>query len=174
MSIQRYVTKVLKVRSEAHSILSMQENSRSRVISLEESYNKVENLSVKQDDLFKQSLRCIENELYRAAHVMGWAAFIDYLETIIEEDNFVSLNISRPKWNIKSLIQLRESYPEAQIIDAMRDANLIGKSEAKAFHGLLTRRNECAHPSDYYPDLNSSLGYISEILKRIELLQKRF
>jgi hypothetical protein len=37
---------------------------------------------------------------------------------------------------------------------------------------FLDRRNLCAHPSDYYPNLNMTLGYIAEILKAIEGLQK--
>lgn len=41
----------------------------------------------------------------------------------------------------------------------------------KALHGLLNRRNECAHPSEYFPDLNETLGYIGELFKRIKQLQ---
>jgi hypothetical protein len=41
----------------------------------------------------------------------------------------------------------------------------------KALHGLLNKRNECAHPSDFYPDMNGSLGYISELLSRVATLQ---
>ena len=47
------------------------------------------------------------------------------------------------------------------------------KKEMKAFHGLLAKRNECAHPTSFYPGLNESLGYVSELLKRIETLQAK-
>jgi hypothetical protein len=43
----------------------------------------------------------------------------------------------------------------------------------KALHGLLNKRNECAHPSDFYPDMNGSLGYISELLSRVATLQTK-
>jgi hypothetical protein len=43
----------------------------------------------------------------------------------------------------------------------------------KALHGLLSRRNECAHASDYFPDLNETLGYVVELFQRIAYLQKR-
>ncbi len=43
----------------------------------------------------------------------------------------------------------------------------------KALHGLLNKRNECAHPEDYYPSLNDTLGYLDEIFKRIGMLQSR-
>jgi hypothetical protein len=39
-------------------------------------------------------------------------------------------------------------------------------------HGFLGRRNECAHPSDYFPDLNSTLGYVSDLIDRIKRLEK--
>jgi hypothetical protein len=50
---------------------------------------------------------------------------------------------------------------------------LCEKSERKALLGVLNKRNECAHPSDFYPGLNESLGYFSELLKRIETLRKK-
>jgi len=49
----------------------------------------------------------------------------------------------------------------------------LTKSEMKALHGLLNKRNECAHPSEYFPDLNETLGYISELLNRIRKIRER-
>jgi hypothetical protein len=40
----------------------------------------------------------------------------------------------------------------------------------RTLHGLLSRRNECAHPSEYFPDLNMTLGYISDLIDRIKRL----
>ncbi len=47
------------------------------------------------------------------------------------------------------------------------------KNEARALHGLLQRRNECAHSTDYYPGLNETLGYLAELFQRVTLLQPR-
>jgi hypothetical protein len=77
------------------------------------------------------------------------------------------------KWVFTTLEELRESYVEYQIIDAAWNVGLCEKSEAKALQGLLNKRNECAHPSDFYPGLNESLGYFSELLQRIETLRKK-
>ena len=78
----------------------------------------------------------------------------------------------RPKWNLSAVEDLRD-WGEFQVIEAGRDARLYSKTVMKALHGLLTRRNECAHPSDYYPDFNQTLGFISELFQRIELLHIR-
>jgi hypothetical protein len=62
---------------------------------------------------------------------------------------------------------------EFQLIEAARDLGLCTKTEAKALHGLLNKRNECAHPSNYFPSLNESLGYASEILQRVGQMQPK-
>jgi hypothetical protein len=43
----------------------------------------------------------------------------------------------------------------------------------KALHGLLNRRNECAHPSDYFPNFNETLGYLAELFQRVAFLQNK-
>ncbi|MBR9701465.1 hypothetical protein GOV13_00920 [Candidatus Pacearchaeota archaeon] len=157
-------------KKESKKILSKQETSKSRIISLDSSYKKLSELSLKQDELLRQSLRCVEEELFRAAHVMSWASFMDFIEDKIME-KIGNLKKIRPKWGIKDITDLRENVPEYQIISVLKDLNICSKNEVKAFHGLLNKRNECAHPSDYFPDLNQSLGYISEIIGRIKKLQ---
>lgn len=174
MNLQDVVSRSLQFERDAHRILGTHEAARSRVILLEETYRTLGKLSLKQDDLFRQALRCAESGLYRAAYVMSWAAFMDFLEEILEADGFAKILAARPKWTITSLTDLREHYPESQIIDAMRDANVITRNEWKALQGLLNSRNECAHPSEYYPDLNTTLGYISDLLKRLSLLRRKF
>jgi len=128
---------------------------------------------VKQDDLLKQSLRCIENELYRAAHVMAWASLMDFLEEKSVSDLNL-LNSIRSNWKIKSVEDLRDIGSDFQIIEAVKELQICTRTEEKALQGLLNRRNECAHPTDYYPKLNESLGYVSEIIQRIESFQKRW
>jgi hypothetical protein len=41
----------------------------------------------------------------------------------------------------------------------------------KAMHGLLNKRNECAHADEYDPSVNDTLGYVDELMKRIRNLQ---
>jgi len=158
---------------EAHSILSVHEASPSRLVVLEDTYRKLRALSLKQDELIRQALRCVENDLYRAAHVMAWAGFMDFYEEKLASDGLKKLHAVRPNWKGVSIEELREEVNEYQLIDAARALALCGKTEAKALHGLLNKRNECAHPSDYFPSLNETLGFISEILQRIAALQPR-
>jgi hypothetical protein len=159
--------------AEAHAILGTHEASPSRVVLLEDSYRKLAALSLKQDELMRQALRCMESKLYRASHVMAWAGFMDFLEEKLASDGFVKLHKERPKWVFSTIEDLRETIVEHQIVEATMPVGLCAKSEMKALLGLLNKRNECAHPSDFYPGLNECLGYFSELLNRIETLRKK-
>jgi hypothetical protein len=157
LQLEEMVRRVRAFRKEAHAILGSHEASPSRVVLLEDTYKQLTGLNLLQDDLFRQALRCLESELYRAAHVMAWAAFMDFLEEKLGSDGFKKLKQVRPNWKFATVVELREAQPEYQIIDAAKDVGLCAKSEAKGLHGLLNKRNECAHPSAYFPALNETL-----------------
>jgi hypothetical protein len=161
-------------KHEAEAVLATHESSRTRVIVVEDTYEQIKNLSIKQDDLFRQSLRCVQQSIFRAAYVLAWAAFMDFLEEELSKDQFVRLNALGQNWNVNSIDDLRDIGSDFQIIEAIRKIGLCSKSDEKALKGLLTRRNECAHPTDYYPGINDTLGYISEILQRLDRFKQRW
>jgi hypothetical protein len=172
-SVRTIVESALRFEEEAQSLLAVHEAAESRVVLLEDSYSKLAALSLQQDDLLKQALRCLENKLFRAAHVMSWAAFIDFLEQKLASDGFKKLRGARPNWRVTTVDDLRESYGDHAIILGACDAGLCSKSQMKALLGLLNKRNECAHPSNYFPGLNETLGYLSELFQRIETLRAK-
>ena len=153
--------------TEAHSILGIQESSASRVIQLEDTYDQLGKLSLSQDELFRQSLRCVEHGLYRASHVMAWAGFMDFLEEKLASDGLVKVRNIRPTWKGASMEEMREYVNEYALVEITQPLGLCTKNEMKALLGLLNKRNECAHPSGYSPGLNETLGYFSELLGRV-------
>lgn len=171
--IRTFVLKALAFRQEAHKILGIHEESLSRVVLLKKTYEDLGKLSIQQDDLFRQALRCCEKELYRAAHVMAWAAFMDFLEEKMSRHKFKKLHVACPNWKFSSIEELREEISEYQIIESTKKVGLCEKNQMKALLGLLNKRNECAHPSNFYPALNETLGYISEIFQRIKAIQPK-
>ena len=172
MNLDQLLERARGFERAAHRILAKHEASQSRVVQLSETHSRLKGLSARQADLFKQAIRCAEHELYRAAHVMAWAAFIDFLEHKLASDNLKALHGAFPKWKqYKTIEDLRESVTEHSLIESARKLSLCTKTQMKALHGLLNKRNECAHPSDHYPGLNETLGYISELLKRIPPIQ---
>lgn len=173
MSRERAVRGVLQrvavLEVEAKAVLASHEAASSRVVTLEGSYADLTGLSLDQDELFRESLRAVEEGLFRAAHVLGWAGFVDFLHEYLIPDHLAALQAVRPKWNLSAAENLRE-WGEFAVIEAGKAGAVYGNTTMKALHGLLNRRNECAHPSDYFPDLNETLGFIGELFKRIEAL----
>lgn len=172
-NLQSLIARTRAFERQAHEILSHAESAVSRVITLEDSYKKLTGLSIKQDELFRQALRCTEHGLFRAAHVMAWAGFMDFIEEKLSTRKMRKLKAARPNWNYTSMEELREYVSEHQIIEACKDVGLCRKNEVKALLGLLNKRNECAHPSEFYPLLNEALGFISELMQRVENLKPR-
>ena len=173
-AVRDYLIRLSAFEVEAHRILQTHELAgATRIYFLDKTYSDLGTLSVHQDELFRQAIRCAEAELFRAAHVMGWAGFMDYLEEKLSGDGLKRVRAIRPSWKASTIEELRESVPEYQLIEAARDLGLCSKGEMKALHGLLNKRNECAHPSAYFPGFNETLGYLSELFTRVKLLQPK-
>jgi len=170
--MKKVIDRTLKFQEEAHFILSKVESAKSRSVILNDTYKKLSGLSIAQDDLMRQALRCVENALFRAAYILAWVTFIDFIQEKLASDGFVKLNAVRPKWRITSIEELREIV-EFQIIEACKDVKLISNTRMRIIQGYLSTRNECAHPSDFFPNYNQTLGYISDILNQMEGLQKK-
>jgi hypothetical protein len=168
--LREWMVRARAFEREAHAVLSVHEAAPSRVVVLEDTYERLSALNLEQDELMRQALRCVENGLFRAAHVMAWAGFMDFLEEKLASDGLAKVRAMRPAWKARSVEELREYQPEHQIVEAAQAVGVCGKSEIKGLLGLLNKRNECAHPSGYYPLLNETLGYISELLQRIDRL----
>lgn len=145
---------------------------RPRVFTASAALNKVSKLSSKQSDLLKQAVRCIEHEIYRAAIVMAWAGVADLVLELAEKERAAVLSV-RQRWTFSDKASLAETQGDHSIIEALRAASLLTKGQMKSLHAMLHKRNECAHPSDYYPGPNEALGYIDESIAMVKLLQKK-
>jgi hypothetical protein len=171
--LENVLRRVNSFQKEVHQILSVDETALSRVIILNYTYQNLQKLSSQQDELLRQALRCVENELYRAAHVLAWTALVDLIENILASDNFEKLNSVRKNWSVSSVDDLRDSFPEFQIIEVCKDLNLATQGEIRMLHGFLSKRNLCAHPSNFFPDYNQTLGYIADILSTMKNIQNK-
>jgi hypothetical protein len=98
---------------------------------------------------------------------------MDLLEEKLASDGLVKLRAAKAAWKAGSVEELRETAVEYQLIEAAKELGLCTKTEMKALHGMLNKRNECAHPNDFFPDMNITLGYISELLTRVATLQPK-
>jgi hypothetical protein len=165
------VSRAHAFKRDAHALFGQHESAPSRAVNLNQSYKALHVLNVKQDDLFRQAFRCVENELFRAAHVMAWAAFIDFYEELLQVDDLSAVRAVRPKWDhCRDIEELREYRAEAALLELAQPLRLTTKNEMKALQSLLNKRNQCAHPSSFAPDLNTTLGFLAEVLHYVRLL----
>ncbi|MEV7458632.1 hypothetical protein ACF1BR_13610 [Streptomyces rubiginosohelvolus] len=160
-------------QDDLRRLLAKSETSTHRVMTVTESYDKLTKLNIKQDKLFRESLQCAEHGLYRSAHVTSFAALMDFIhEWIANEPTRLSvIQSSYPAWNIKQAADFREQKDHT-LFEVMKKQSFITNGAMKALQGLLAKRNECAHPEDYEPGINDTLGYLDEVMKRIGALQK--
>ena len=173
-TIEEVAANVTAFKREVHRLFASFESAPSRIITLADTRKQISILNLKQTELLEEAVQSIEHGLYRPAIVMGWAAFMDFLEEKMTSDGFVRLHQERPAWSkLTTLEELRESQTEFALLDAARLLKLLNKNEHKSLHGLLSKRNESAHPSGYKPGLNEALGYISELLNRIPTIGAR-
>lgn len=166
----RYVKQWLKrtkaASQGAYGVLSSLEQSRTRVITLEKLLKKLSGLPVDVHDYFREATDCLHYGLTRAAVVLSWAGFFHVLSERMFMVFESKLRKNRPKWKFTDLNNLKEKYPEAQILDAIKDIGFIKKNELRIFQGQLTTRNNCAHPTLYKPSMNSALGFVDDIIRQ--------
>ena len=157
---------------ELSKLLALRETSSYRVMTVTESYEKLAVLNIKQDKLFREALQCAEHGLYRSAHVTSFAALMDFIHEWIAIDaaRLAVIQANYPAWKITQAADFREQKDHT-LFEVLKKQGLITNAMMKALQGLLAKRNECAHPEDYEPGINDTLGYLDEMMKRIAALE---
>lgn len=171
--IQKVLERVSAFEAEAKQSFGLHSTTQRRVDQLKQTRASLSSLNLRQEQLFDEAIRCVTAGCHRAAHVAAWAAFVDFLLDMFFADGGVALSANYQSWPNKSADELREGPAEHQLIQAAQKLKLLTKAEMKTLHGLLSKRNECAHPSGYTPNVNEALGYISELLARISTISGR-
>lgn len=158
-------------QAELKKLLAKRETSTHRVMTVTESYKMLTKLNIKQDKLLREALQCAEHGLYRSAHVTSFAALMDFVHEWIAADakRLAIIQTNYPKWDIKQATDLREQKDHI-VFEVLKKHGMITNATMKALQGLLAKRNECAHPEDYEPSINDTLGYLDEMMKRIAAL----
>jgi hypothetical protein len=161
--VEGIVKEAREFERDAIDLLARHESAPARTFNLQRTLEELKGLSLKQEKLLEDSVKCIRMGIFRGAYVLSWAAMADYLEGWLAEDKQGNLSSKYPSWNTSSAKGLRESTSESQIITALRKCGYFAKDEEKALIDLLNRRNLCAHPTTYTPNLNMTLGFLSEL-----------
>jgi hypothetical protein len=151
---------------EAHKLLSVHESSKSRVIILENLLERLSGIPIDIQDYFIEAVSCLENNLLRAAIVLSWAGFFHILSQALYSNYEAIIRSKRQKWIFNDFVELKEKYAEAQIMDVAKEVGSISNATLKIYHGQLSTRNQCAHPTLYRPSINSAIGYVDDMIRQ--------
>lgn len=166
--------RVLAFEAEAAELLSTSDGAiQSRVYNASDALKRISELTFEQADALKQSIRCVEHNLYQAAFVMAWTAVADLILDI-SVSRLSEVKAVRTKWKFSDKVSLSEECGDFAIVEALKDSKIISKSEMKTLHGLLHRRNQCAHRSDIFPTANEALGFIDEVVVAVHFIFTKF
>jgi hypothetical protein len=166
MPYKSWMTRALKAKRAAHSILATHEQSHSRVVLLEDLIKKLRVAPVDVQDYFQEAVTCLELRLYRSGIVLAWAGHFHVFSETLFLTHEPDIRAARPKWSFKDLSDLKEQIAEAQLLDVGKDVKFIGRATLRVLHGQLSLRNQCAHPTLYRPSMNSAIGYVDEMVRQ--------
>lgn len=166
MQYLNWVTKARKAERAGHAALSIHESSASRIVLLEDLVKKLSGAPVDVQQYFKESIRCLENGLFKAGVVFSWAGHFHVFSEYLYANHESDIRTLRQRRVFKDLTELKEQYSESQILDAGKEVKFINRAQLRVLQGQLSQRNQCAHPTMYQPSLNSSVGYVDEMVSQ--------
>jgi hypothetical protein len=169
--LRRVIDEVGALERDHNAVLANVQRSKARAATVEATLSAISTLSPRQSDLLTEAALAVKYQLYRSATVASFAAVVDALHQRIDRKGHVAIIAAARKWKLATVDDLQE-YANHQVAEAARDAATISKAQMKSVHGLLHRRNQCAHPTGYSPTLDEALGFISEALALIEAFDK--
>lgn len=166
MNLAEWAARARAAERSAHKILAVHETARSRVVLLEDLAKRLSGAPIDVQNYFKEAVACLEYGLYRAGIVTAWAGHFHMFAEALFQLHEANIRSLRPKWAFKDLHDLKEQYPEAQILDVGKDVKFVGKAKLRVLQGQLAQRNQCAHPTLYRPSMNAAIGYVDELVEQ--------
>ena len=163
--VNEWQRRVRLATREAHKMLAIHESAISRVVILENILDRLSGIAVDVQDYFIEAVSCLENNLLRAGIVLSWAGFFHIFSQALYSKYEAIIRSKRPKWIFNDFVEFKEKFAEAQIIDVAKEVASINNATLKIYHGQLSMRNQCAHPTLYRPSMNSAIGYVDDMIR---------
>lgn len=167
MRLDRLIARRDRAQEAAREILGDHEEAPSRVIELQESFERLRGLPVDVAEYYREALQALQVGCYRAAMVFAWAGFIYTLAAKLVQGYQAELAADYSKWRFATTEELFDSAAEFQVLEAAKKCGLIKNQDMLIYKGWLSTRNQCAHPTLFTPTRNSSLGYVDGVLTEV-------
>lgn len=104
--------------------------------------------------LLFEAASCFEHKFYRAATILSWVAAVHVMQTFVFSERLTEFNAEcarvYPNWKpIRSIDDFGRLRGEAEFLDRLVAASVIGKNVKTELVDCLNRRNACGHPNSY-------------------------
>ena len=165
------VDEVTALDADHRTVVGAVAKTKARAATVEAALHTIHGLTTRQTDLLTEAALAIRFGLYRSAFVSAFAAVADELTERIDRKGHLATIAAARRWKLTTVEDLQDQS-DFNVAEAAKDATTISKAQMKSFHGLLHRRNQCAHPSGYTPTLDEALGYVSEVVRLIDAFSK--
>jgi hypothetical protein len=167
IALPGFVRRVEQLETQLLKLLDAHEEVRARMAIVQSLQRQLEELNLERNILLRDSLLAVEAGLFRAAHILAWGGFIDFL---CEQFSIDSVMHEYPKWQVESIDDLHR-VKEDQLIEAGKRIGLYRQNTMKTLHGLLNDRNQLAHGSGHFPEFNETIGSFHKLFREIKLIQ---
>lgn len=167
MDIPEFVRSVEALEAETRRLLGKYKEIQARMLAVRQLRDRLDTLNLNDNVLLSDSLYAVEAGLFRPAYVLSWGGFIDFLCASLPINE---VNSHYPNWHVETEEDLH-LIKEFQLIDAGKKLGLLNSTVANTLRGLLNDRNQLAHGSGFFPDLNETLGFLNKLFRVIEYMK---
>ncbi len=119
----------------------------------------------------EEAIKCYESGLFRSAVVMSWLAAVAVLHelTISSHLSDVNFALKQRSSKVKKIQTIKdlERMREAEFLDLLVSASVIGKNVKTDLKACLDRRNGCGHPNEYKIGENIVTSHIETLLLNV-------
>ena len=99
----------------------------------------------------EETVRCLENALYRAAIVLSWVGAVSVLQQYVVRTGLPDFNREArrrfKKWKSARTSDDLSRTREADFLLILESMSVVGKSVKQELEGALKLRNGCGHPN---------------------------
>ena len=118
-----------------------------------------------------EAIRCYEAKLYRSAIVMSWLAAVDVLQRHVAANHLSAFNAEakrvHARWKTAKTAEDLGRMREADLLERLAGASVIGKNVKFELKTCLDRRNGCGHPNSLKIGANTVTHHIEVLLLNV-------
>jgi hypothetical protein len=135
-----------------------------------------------EGEYFREALECAQEELFRAAAVMGWCACVDQIQRKVVAIGLGTFNKTsekiagqtkgrfkrfNKKFSVDSLSELRAQVFDEDLLIVVEAMGLIDNNQFRRLRTCLEMRNQAAHPGEAPITQYNLMSFFSDVVEMV-------